>query len=453
MFEHIKTATLWFMILLSVFLTYQIWTFQPNYAILKSTEYIANTQIGKEKKLQQIIRPKQVILHQEGHYYSPLEKMGFLERFYEDYSGVSIDQFTLVPNLNVYNRSNDDAKIEYIFPTSIPVDALKEIFQMSSNEDLFISNIDRFILFIEVEQEKEQVYVKFISNDTQVVVKARTNISVGKFKEDVMAATTDNFYEVFPFDITLYGNGFKKTVFLPVESHYVNSVTYLAKPIGTDLFKQLLFSDPNFVKQYLQSNGEESFTDGNRMVNILHNGNVLRYINPTFGDMVERSSKHVLFTALDFLNAHGGLTNSFYYDSKKSLGSTEEITFRLVIDGVPVYRSNLFDVNNLFEITLQRGAGNQIEQYVRPLFFVEDEPVNITKSTKLPSGPSLIEALKNKEDFQSHLLTDLNYGFMMIKRQSFVIFEPRWFIEYKGNWQVVHIVDEEDSEGISNGLE
>lgn len=453
MFEHIKTTTLWFLILLSVFLTYQIWTFQPNYAILKSTEYIDNTQIGEEKKLQQIIRPKQVVLHQEGHYFSPVEKTGFLEQFYEDYNGIAIDHFSLVPNLNVNNRYNSDYTIEFIFPTSIPVDALKDIFQMSSNEEFFTSNIDRFILFMEMEQEKEQVYVKFISNETQVVVKARTNISVSKFKEDVISARSDNFYEVFPYDITLYGSGFKKTVFLPLQSHYVNSVTYLAKPIGTDLFKQLLFSDPNFVKQYLQSNGEESFTDGNRMVNILHNGNVLRYINPTFGDMVERSSKDILLTALDFLNAHGGLTNSFYYDSKKSLGSTEEITFRLVIDGVPVYRSNMFDVNNLFEITLQRGTGNQIEQYVRPLFFVEEEPINITKSTKLPSGSFLIEELKNKEDFQSHLLTDVNYGFMMIKRQSFVIFEPRWFIEYNGHWQVVHIVDEDDSEAISNGLE
>ncbi|MCT8139997.1 hypothetical protein H1D32_21260 [Anaerobacillus sp. CMMVII] len=103
--------------------------------------------------------------------------------------------------------------------------------------------------------------------------------------------------------------------------------------------------------------------------------------------------------------------------------------FRLLVDGVPVYRSSLFEVtNHLYEISLQRGSGNQIEQYIRPLFFLENEPINITKSTKLPSGSELIEALQNIEGFQSHFLTDINYGFMMIKRQSFVIFEPRWFI-------------------------
>ncbi|UTW70608.1 hypothetical protein KHA80_10775 [Anaerobacillus sp. HL2] len=37
MIEHIKTTILWILILLSVFLTYQIWTFQPNYGILENT--------------------------------------------------------------------------------------------------------------------------------------------------------------------------------------------------------------------------------------------------------------------------------------------------------------------------------------------------------------------------------------------------------------------------------
>ncbi|UTW70610.1 hypothetical protein KHA80_10785 [Anaerobacillus sp. HL2] len=66
-----------------------------------------------------------------------------------------------------------------------------------------------------------------------------------------------------------------------------------------------MFSDPNFVKHYLQSNGDESFTDGNRMVNVLYSGNVLRYINPFFGEDVDRNSKLILFMSLDFLNGHG----------------------------------------------------------------------------------------------------------------------------------------------------
>jgi regulatory protein YycH of two-component signal transduction system YycFG len=451
MFEHIKTITLWFLILLSIFLTFQIWTFQPNYAILKSTEYIDNTQIGEEQKLQQIIKPKQVVLHQEDNFYVPMDNQAFMEEFYEKYLGVSLDRFTLTPTISTYNHFDSDNKLEFIFPTSIPVEALKEIYHIT-NDQFFISSVDRIILFLTIGQEKEQVNVKFISNEDRMVVEAQTNISVSQFKEDVFIDNTDAYYQVFPYDIIDYANGFKKTVFLPLESHYLNSVTYLAKPIPTEHFKQVLFSDPNFVKQYIQSNGEESFTDGNRMVNILQGGNILRYINPTFGDLIERSSKPAMFSAFDFLNGHGGFTNSFSYDSIKSYGSTEEITFRLIIDGLPVYGSNLFEVNNnLYEMTLHRGNGNQIEQYIRPLFFIENEPINITKSTKLPSGATLLEALEMIDGFKPYLLTDINYGFMMSKRQSFVIFEPKWFIHYNGQWEVVNIVD--DSEGIPNGLE
>lgn len=455
MIEPIKTTTLWFLILLSVFLTYQIWTFQPNYAILKNTEYIEHTQIGDEKKLQQVIKPKQVVLHQEGNYFIPMDNFTFVKRYYEEYFGVTLENFSLLPNVNTFNRNESDYKMEFIFPTSIPAETLKELFQISSNDNLYVSSVDRIILFLTKDEEKEEVHVQIISNEAQMVVEGQSNISVSKFKEDVIHDNNDVFYKAFPYDIIDYGSGFRKTIFLPFESHSINSVTYLAKPIPTDYFKQILFSDPNFVKQYLQSNGEETFTDGNRMVNILENGNILRYINPTFGDLIERNNKSVLFTALDFLNGHGGFTNSFYFDSSKAYGSTDEITFRLVIDGLPVYRSNLFEVNNnLYEITLHRGIGNQIEQYVRPLFFMEDEPINITKSTRLPSGISLVEALENSEDIRRDLITDINFGFMMMKRQSFVIFEPRWFIEYDGNWQAVQIVEEpDDSEGTENGLE
>ncbi|UTW70820.1 hypothetical protein KHA80_10790 [Anaerobacillus sp. HL2] len=100
------------------------------------------------------------------------------------------------------------------------------------------------------------------------------------------------------------------------------------------------------------------------------------------------------------------------------------MTFRLFIDGIPVYKSNFIGGNNLYEITLNRGNGNQIEQYVRPLFIVENDPINITQSTILPSGHEVLEAISNMEDFDPLLLTDISKGFMMIKRQSFVIFEP-----------------------------
>ncbi len=454
MFEHIKTLILWFLILLSIFLTVQIWTFQPEYAILKSTEYIENTPIGEEKRLPEVIKPKQVVIHQHGTSFSPIERNDFLESFYEEYRGTSIQKRSISSSLLPYDKYTEFKAVEFTFPDSLPKEVLNEIFQIKDIESFIINEIDRIVLFLDNEMDKERVHGKLISFKEQMYVNVVTNISPSKFKEDVTKEKTEQFYEVFSYEVINYGDGFKKTVYLPEESLFVNSVTYLAKPISPDHFKQTLFSDPNFVKHYFQSDGEESFTDGNRMVNVLYSGNVLRYINPTFGDVIERNSRPILFSALDFLNGHGGLTNSFYYDSLKNFGTNEEITFRLVIDGIPVYRSNYFGVNHLFEITLNRDGGHQFDEYVRPLFYVEDDPVNITKTTKIPSGHALIETLKEKRDFNRFLLTDISIGFMMIKRQSFVTFEPRWFIQYNGNWEVVDVVDEtEDSEGFLNGLE
>lgn len=454
MFEHIKTVVLSILIMLSIFLTVQIWTFQPEYAILKSTEYIENTSIGEEKSLPEAIRPRQIAIHNNGNSFSPIDSPTFLEDFYNDYRGTSLQVRSFSSSLSQYVGDPELNGIEFSFSDSIPKEILKEIFEINDAESLIIHEFDRLVLFLSDENDRKQVDGKLISLQEQMYVNVTTNISVSKFKEELDIEESDQFYKVFSHEVINYGNGFKRVTFLPEDPLMIDSVMYLAKPISPDHFKQTLFSDPNFVKHYFQSDGEESFTDGNRMVNVLYGGNVLRYINPTFGDVVERSNRPILMSAVNFLNGHGGLTNSFYYDSVNTFDTNEKITFRLMIDGWPVYDSSYFDINHLFEITLSRNGNHQFDEYVRPLFYVEDEPVDITQTTKVPSGHDLVETLMQKEGFNRFLLTDISIGFMMIKRQSFVIFEPRWFIHYNGNWEAVNVVNEtDDSEEFLDGLE
>lgn len=454
MIENIKTTVLWLLILLSVFLTYQIWTFQPEYAILKSAEYIDNTQIGEEKTLQQVIMPKQIIFHQEGSSFSPTNQLEYNETLYEEFfRGMTLENFSPPTTLELGNDHEANTEIELIFPDSIPVDVIKEIYQINSREQLLIEEVDQVIFSLIESGEIVQVRVRMISLKEKLTIEAVTNLSVSSFEEAVTTSISELSYQVFPYTLFNYGNQFKKKVYLPENSLEVDSATYLSNPIAPEHFKQLLFSDPSFVKHYLQSNGEESFTDGNRMVNVLNSKNVLKYINPGFGEIANLSSKSALISALDFINGHGGMTNPFYFDSLKSVASNDEITFRLAVGGYPVYESNFYDVNNLFEIALNRVDGNQIKQYTRPLFHIEAESINSIKTTKLPSGHELIDMLKMKSDFNLYMLTDINKGFKMTKRQSLITFEPSWFIKYNGKWESVSFAQTNDSEVILGGLE
>lgn len=454
MIENIKTTALWLLILLSVFLTYQIWTFQPEYAMLKSAEYIDNLQIGEEKSLQQVIKPKQIIFHQEGSSFSPINQLEFNDTWYEElFQGITFEIFSPLTILELRNDHESNTELEFIFPESIPVEVIKDIYQINSSEQLLMKGVDRVVFSLIENGEEEQVRVRISSLKEQLMIESVTNLSVSRFEEAVTTSISELSYQVFPYLLIDYGNHFRKRVYLPEDNLEVDSAIYLSKPIAPEHFKQSLFSDPSFVKYYLQSNGEESFTDGNRMVNVLNSGNVLRYINPGFGDIADQSSKSTLISALDFLNGHGGITNSFYFDSVKSVTTSEEVTFRLAVGGYPVYESNFYDGNNLFEITINRVDGNRIEQYIRPLFYIETEPINSIKTTKLLSGHELIEVLKNKDDFNPFILTDINIGFKMYKRQSLISFEPSWFIKYNGKWESVSVAETDDSEVILGGLE
>jgi regulatory protein YycH of two-component signal transduction system YycFG len=454
MIENIKTFVLWLLILLSVFLTYQIWTFQPEYAILKSAEYIDNLQIGEEKSLQEVIKPKHIVFHHQESSFSPSNQLEINDTLYEElFQGLTFENFSPLSNLELRDNRQSNTELEFIFPDSIPAEVIIELFQINSSEQFLLQGIDQ-VVFSTIEiGEEEQVRVRFVSLKEKLTSEAVTNLSVSRFEEAVTDSISELSYPVFSYVLINYGNGYMKKVYLPDDTLEMDSAIYLSKPIAPEHFKQSLFSDPSFVKNYLQSNGEESFTDGNRMVNVLNSGNVLRYINPGYGDTADRSSKSSLNSSLDFLNGHGGLTNPFYFDSVKSVATSEEITFRLAVGGHPVYESNFYDVNNLFEITLTRVGGNQFEQYIRPLFYIEADPINSVITTKLPSGHELIDLLKNQVGFDRYLLTDINNGFKMNKRQSIITFEPSWFIQYNGKWESISVAETDDSEVIFGGLE
>lgn len=454
MIETIKTAILWFLILLSIFLTWNIWTFQPDYDIL-SVDYIENTMIGEEKTLLEVAKPKQVVIHKGEKFFLVKDSTNILGKIYEQFQITSFEGYTLLNEISSNSPSIEEEGFEIILPVAIPVDLVKEMFSLKESENFLIDDIDRIFLFIDGSTEKKYISARFISSSEGVSIIGKTNMSVSQF-EEVFLNIEENDLEVFPYNVAITASSNNQTLYLPEDGIDINSVTYMSEKIEPEHFKQVLFSDPDNVKHYTHPNGEESFTDGSRMVNIINQGDLLRYINPAFIDNSERSSKHIINSSIEFLNGHGGLTDHFYLDQIKTIGTKEEIIYRLNISGYPVLATKGIQTDSLAEIKIIRSDGSQIEQYIRPLFYLDDQQLNIKKTTQLPSGHALVNTLEKIKDFEPYSLKDIEIGFLMVKRQPFIIFEPSWFIYYKNQWLAVDVVEDnpnQEGEVAQNGLE
>ncbi|PAM96852.1 hypothetical protein B4N84_00040, partial [Flavobacterium sp. IR1] len=66
-YEHVKTGLLIGLVGLSIILTWQLWTFQPDINFLGESEELERTSlISEEVRLSDVIRPEKLITHVDG---------------------------------------------------------------------------------------------------------------------------------------------------------------------------------------------------------------------------------------------------------------------------------------------------------------------------------------------------------------------------------------------------
>ncbi|WP_216830171.1 YycH family regulatory protein [Alkalihalobacterium elongatum] len=446
MFENIKSATLTFLVLLSLVLTWQIWTFQPNYALLKDTDYVNNPNLNEERNLSEVVVPEQIVFHVNGEHFLLNNSEKLFVEFHDQWLSSRIEDVSLMSNLTM-SQVLEEA-IELVFPGPIPGDLFLTMF--ANVEDDFImpiNHINRILVYSNHETNK--VHLRVLSSKEQRFLDIETSFSTTDF-EDHYVAKANQYIKAFDYPIGEEMGQWRNWLYLPENAINVETISYTITPVSVDVFKQLLFNDPFSVKYFSQANGEESYTDGHRLINIINSGNFMDYINPVYSENPERGSRNVILSSIDFINGHGGWTDQYILSEWVSNEGKEEAKFRLRLNGYPVISMGGYDVMNLHV----HRTGNQTSRYVRPLFDLDQQPIEYARtSVDLPSGYEVIEKLEQREFFDQTRLEAITIGYEMKKWNAFVTIEPHWYIYYDNMWQKVSFEDSKEREGDDHGLE
>ncbi|WP_158211689.1 YycH family regulatory protein [Alkalihalobacterium alkalinitrilicum] len=446
MYENMKSATLTFLVLLSLVLTWQIWTFQPDYALLKDTDYVNNPHLNEERKLSEVIVPEQVIFHVDDEHFLLNNNEILYSQFNEQWLTSRIEDISMMSTLTM-NQILDES-IELIFPAAIPGDIFLSMFT-DVNEDISmpLSKVDR--VFIYPNPETDKIHYGVISNNENRFADIETSFSVNDFEEKFLAEV-ERLINVFGYQVGPEQGQWSKIVYLPEETITVETISYTITPVSVDVFKQLLFNDPFSAKFFRQENGEETYTDGNRLINIINNGVFMDYINPIYSENPERGSRNVILSSIDFINGHGGWTDQYVLYDWVSNEVREEANFRLMLNGFPVISMDGFDVMSLYVFR----TGNQTSRYIRPLFDLDQQPIDYARTgVDLPSGHDVIEELEKREYFDLSRLEKVAIGYEMKKWNAFVTVEPNWYIYYDQTWQKVPFDVTNEREVEDYGLE
>jgi regulatory protein YycH of two-component signal transduction system YycFG len=437
-YENIKTAILTFLIFLSGFLTWNIWTYQPNYESIEN-QTVDEVSLATKRELRKIVKPHQVIYHLEGKQFGTVENVHIDKiintitkwKFYDvkKYSG-RIAEFN--------ERIATGANTEIIFPDEVPVELYKRVLNMDE-KDLPKFDFDRIIVHTETQQKQEGI-IYFYSQKNQQVYESNVNPSfINEFAGEFYKAAG----RLTPY--FLYNMSGNKRIYLPAVETEMVKYTYYRNPLEPEKFKEALFNDPSFVQRSVVSEDIEEYMDDASKMTVDTTTNMIYYVNPVRDRESTIGTSNVLQKSIEFVNSHGGWTEAYRYVYKDDFN--QKVLFRLYSkEGYPV-----FNQTGLSEIYQQWGP-SEISRYIRPGFHLE-LPLNPdVKTKKLPSGYEALELVKQKKNFEPELLENLMPGYYLLQAPGdspLISLEPGWFYLYDQQWR--QLAGEE--EGFNYGLE
>ncbi|MCM3588158.1 two-component system activity regulator YycH [Mesobacillus maritimus] len=422
-FETIKTFILTFLIGLSAILTWNIWTFQPNYELIGNEDTVNEVALGSKMEIKNVVKPQQVVFHVAGEKYGTqdsqeideliimLGKWKFYDiRRYADHSSELMDQLA------------KGKYTEFIFPDEIPIEIYRKVLNFE-DPDMPKFDFDRMIIDV-VAGEGSEGKVYFYSSTSQQSYIGNVNLAAINelFRNYFQKATSYDSY------ITFEGKD-NKQIYLPKYATEMKKYTYLRNPIETELLRDAIFTDPRFVQRNFVSDGEEYIAEASKLT-VNNKTNIITYVKPFRENESVIGTSNLIQRSIDFVNGHSGWTDPFRFVHKDDFN--QQVVFRMYSDeGYPI-----FNQVGLSEIVQEWGQ-SEVKLYERPGFQLEMLLNRDVQKISLSTGSEVISTILQKTGLDAEVIEDITPGYYMLKNAqdvSVVTLEPGWFYLYNGEW-------------------
>ncbi|MEO4055344.1 two-component system activity regulator YycH [Solibacillus sp. CAU 1738] len=438
--EHIKSVVLFLLVSLSLLLTFMAWSYQPNYKTMEDVQ-VEQVYIGNKKTAEQVIKPYRILFREDDVFTGSVSST-VIDSFMSMIPKMQAQDFTLINNnlsdvkINEMQRIND--RMTLFFPTDVPLPAFSTILPFS-DKDLPETTFNRIIVDWSRLATSSQLQFLFISTENRtsyrsyVTVFDETKLLRGFIKPALNFA---EYVEVErPDALSLY------TVSDGIE---LTQYTYYIDEISPNLFKNILFTDPNIVQRNIESVQYEKYDDGMSLMTVDTQSKIINYVYPAAESLSLIPASRLFEDSFDFLNEHGGITADYRFSAMNLQKHVTE--YQLYLQGYPVYSND-----TLTRITTTWGD-DRIFRYRRPYYsLIMDIPGEKTVK-ELASGPEILEYIKHHTDYQLQDVKDIVVGYYLVQNQNVEWFTlvPSWFMITDAGW--THITPERLG-GIEYGLE
>ncbi|PEX15825.1 YycH family regulatory protein [Bacillus cereus] len=432
--ENFKTIVLINLVVISLFLTFNLWTYVPDSTSMQNAKFVQGNEGMNQTKISDVVRPTSIIVHKDKNHYGSRREAD-IESIYKPLEVGELHDFReiSITKGDFLSYVHGEGKVELVFPTDIPFDAVKSMFNMKEKSTDKPKHFNRILLDPSRSKDQE-IKINFVSDgDNFKIYEAKLS---GLYLKDIVNAQNQFIVSAKPyFDYQL--NDMKK-LFLPDGTTELSNITYISSNLAVDTFKNALFSDPRYLSPITEMS-KETFTDGIRSMEIENDRHMLKYKNSSVLTEKTIDNLMLLQKSFEFVSGHSGSLDSYRLDYMNK----GETVFRLNEDGYPI-----FNADGLAELRQVWGS-EEVMEYERPLLSLNTK--GIEQKVTLPSGHVVIASLENNPEIKKQVIKDIGIGYKLSLDGQVVRLQPIWYVklvEDETGKQKIY----EWSEGGLNGL-
>lgn len=428
--KYIKRRTLTniilvFLVLLSMILSFSLWTTGKNIGEEETTQGQANpSKISvMAHSFEEVYRPELIALHgiidEDPLIISTSFGLNnFLNESMEDSSLTRIKKVKKLEKEEYFEKIQKGKWVEFVYPEELPFGLISSKFTDLTEEtgDLFFDRI----IFDQYDLSNVCFYHmksgSFYSTEKLDNEKLKTNLLLDNQENLLLSAEA-----VFLKD---------KIKYLPVSSVDIPYQAYIVDQFPKRDYINNFFPDTSLV-DVRSTNNYTRYIDLTKEVTINENNHILTYLSQIYTSNEMSPADHYE-ASFEEINQYENWPDSLIlssYDSKNNI-----LSYRREIEGIPVFSENEYD--SLSEISL---VDEGLTHMKLPLRFI-NTPIDMKNSPKktLLSGVDMLKDLKSKlTDEEYELIQDFSIGYSWLEsdeEDQLINFEPNWYIYYKDEW-------------------
>ncbi len=424
--EQVKSAILLLLIVMSLTLTFSIWTYSPSYETIDAP--IVNIAIAEKRKMEDVVKPYRVIISQ-GDNLRGSNSSSIIDREMNSMKSWEVQTVELLNNQATASQINEyingSNKMTFFYQAEVPIRTFASILMFG---DTIYPDTSFNRLVVDWSKEaREGISLFFINTNTQKVYRA----GVEKEDRNAFVERINSQVRTLPIYNEVENKG-KLSLYVSASPEKLTRSTYYMEDIATERFKNALFSNPSLVRTNPLGTSGLEYTDDSALMKVDFQNRNLSYFHPASESSYSISPAELIQNSLGFVNEHDGWTNDYRYTRMNP--TNQQVIYQLHYAGLPV-----FSYDTATEIVQYWGA-NRVYRYNRPYYTLNSLPIN--KEVVLPSGQEIYNLLSVLPDVRISSINDIMPGYQLSRNtnQPLVTLEPTWYYSLNGTW--IRISDE-----------